>query len=37
MDKFRPEEKILNLSQVEKYLPIEREMEKKIIGSDSLL
>lgn len=29
MDKFRPEEKILNISQVEKYLPIKREMEKK--------
>lgn len=28
MDKFRPEEKILNLSQVEKYLPIKREMEE---------
>lgn len=28
MDKFRPEEKILNLSQVEKHLPIKREMEK---------
>lgn len=28
MDKFRPKEKIWNLSQVEKYLPIKREMEK---------
>lgn len=28
MNKFKPEEKILNLSQVEKYLPINREMEK---------
>lgn len=28
MNNFRPKEKILNLSQVEKYVPINREMEK---------